>query len=184
LRDRFGIQLRLEFYPPNELCEIVVRSARILGVQIDETGALEIARRSRGTPRIANRLLKRVMDFAQVRQKSPVVTEQTARQALELLEVDPKGLDSLDRKFLSVLIEKFDGGPAGIESIAAALGEERDTIEDICEPYLLQEGFVQRTPRGRVAMRLAYQHLGLSEKEHTSWNETRVEKDTSIISNE
>ncbi|MEN6372498.1 MAG: Holliday junction branch migration DNA helicase RuvB [Armatimonadota bacterium] len=160
LRERFGIIHYLEFYNDQDLKEIAVRSARILNIEADPNGALEIARRSRGTPRITNRLLKRVRDYAQVRADG-IITKDVADRALELLEVDSKGLDSLDRKFLGTIIEKFDGGPVGIETIAAAIGEERDTIEDVYEPYLLQIGFLQRTPRGRVATRLAYVHLGI-----------------------
>jgi len=160
LRDRFGVPLRLDFYPLTELQEIVERSARLLGVELDSAGSLEIARRSRGTPRIANRLLKRVRDFAQVRAKASQITLKIARDALALFEVDERGLDPLDRKFLTTIIAKFDGGPVGIETMASALGEERDTLEDVYEPYLLQEGFLQRTPRGRVATRMAHEHLG------------------------
>ncbi|MBI2711629.1 MAG: Holliday junction branch migration DNA helicase RuvB [Bdellovibrio sp.] len=161
LRDRFGVQLRLDFYPTDELQKIVFRSAKLLEIPIEESGAHEIALRSRGTPRIANRLLKRVRDFAQVRSKNsqPRIDRETAQLALALFEVDERGLDRMDRKFLEVLIEKFDGGPAGIETLSSALGEERDTLEDVYEPYLLQEGLIQRTPRGRVATRLAYEHL-------------------------
>jgi holliday junction DNA helicase RuvB len=162
LRDRFGVPLRLDFYPQAELQQIVNRSAGLLGVSMDLDAALEVARRSRGTPRIANRLLKRVRDFAQVRAKASRITLEVAREALQLFEVDEKGLDPLDRKFLSVLLEKFDGGPVGIETLASSLGEERETLEDVYEPYLLQEGFIQRTPRGRLATRLAYEHLGIS----------------------
>lgn len=161
LRDRFGVPLRLDFYPHGELQQIVERSAGLLGVPIATDASLEVARRSRGTPRIANRLLKRVRDFAQVRAKSSQITLKIAQDALALFEVDPKGLDPLDRKFLLTLIEKFDGGPVGIETLASALGEERDTLEDVYEPYLLQEGFLQRTPRGRAATRLAYEHFGV-----------------------
>ncbi|MEN6520091.1 MAG: Holliday junction branch migration DNA helicase RuvB [Armatimonadota bacterium] len=160
LRERFGIIHYLEFYNEQDLKEIAVRSARILNIETDPKGALEIARRSRGTPRITNRLLRRVRDYAQVRADG-IITKDVADRALELLEVDSRGLDSLDRKFLGAIIEKFDGGPVGIETIAAAIGEERDTIEDVYEPYLLQIGFLQRTPRGRVATRLAYEHLGI-----------------------
>ncbi|MFN7685635.1 MAG: Holliday junction branch migration DNA helicase RuvB [Oligoflexia bacterium] len=162
LRDRFGVPLRLDFYPDSELQQIVERSAGLLGAAIDVEASLEIARRSRGTPRIANRLLKRVRDFTQVRAKSARITLTVARDALKLFEVDEKGLDPLDRKFLLTLLEKFDGGPVGIETLASALGEERDTLEDVYEPYLLQEGFIQRTPRGRLATRQAYEHLGVT----------------------
>jgi Holliday junction DNA helicase RuvB len=164
LRDRFGVQMRLDFYPVDELEKIIQRSADLLQIQMDETGANEIAKRSRGTPRIANRLLKRVRDFAQVRGKKcqgvPQVDRETSGAALALFEVDHRGLDPMDRKFLAALIEKFDGGPAGIETLSSVLGEETDTLEDVYEPYLIQEGFLQRTPRGRVATRLAYEHLG------------------------
>lgn len=160
LRDRFGVQLRLDFYPAEELQKIVVRSSRLLEIEMDPEGAQEVARRSRGTPRIANRLLKRVRDFAQVRQKSSRVTREIAKAALDLFEVDQRGLDPMDRKFLLTIIDKFDGGPVGIETLASAIGEERDTLEDVYEPYLIQEGFMQRTPRGRVATRQSYEHLG------------------------
>ncbi len=159
LRGRFGIPVRLDFYPPEELLLIVKRSAQLLGVAMNEEGAWEIARRSRGTPRIANRLLKRVRDFAQVRRNGALVDQAIAHAALELYEVDHRGLDDMDRKFLLTLIDKFDGGPTGIETLSSALGEERDTLEDVYEPYLVQEGFLLRTPRGRMAGRLAYEHL-------------------------
>ena len=161
LRDRFGIVQRLEFYTPKELTEIVNRAAHILKVHIDPKGAEEIAHRSRGTPRIANRLLRRVRDFAEVKSDG-LITQPIAQQALAMLDVDHKGFDKMDRKFLSALIKKFQGGPVGIESLAAALGEERDTLEDILEPYLIQEGFIHRTPRGRVASLHAYSHMGLT----------------------
>jgi len=164
LRDRFGVQLRLDFYPVEELEKIIYRSAQLLEIQIDSTGGNEIAKRARGTPRIANRLLKRVRDYAQVRGQSgsgrPRIDRGTAQAALALFEVDHRGLDPMDRKFLATLVQKFDGGPTGIETLSSALGEERDTLEDVYEPYLIQEGFLQRTPRGRVATRLAYDHLG------------------------
>lgn len=160
LRDRFGVQLRLDFYPAEELEKIVNRSAEILGISMLETGADEIARRSRGTPRIANRLLKRVRDYAEVRAKTNKIDRAVARDALKLFEVDERGLDFMDRKLLLAIIEKFEGGPVGIETLAAALGDERETIEDVYEPFLIQEGFLQRTPRGRVANRLAFEHLG------------------------
>jgi len=159
LRARFGIVHRLDFYNPEELGRILVRSAGILGVPTDAEGAAEIARRSRGTPRIANRLLRRVRDFAEVRSDGRV-SQALARQALALLEVDEYGFEDLDRKILGVLIEHYGGGPAGIKSLAAAVGEEAGTLEDIYEPFLIQEGFLQRTPRGRIATRRAYQHLG------------------------
>ena len=163
LRDRFGIVQRLEFYSSRELARIVERSARILNVVIDPTGASEIARRSRGTPRIANRLLRRVRDYAEVRAGGQVSAE-VADQALALLKVDASGFDYLDRKLLLAVLEKFDGGPVGVDNLAAAIGEERDTIEDVLEPYLIQQGYLMRTPRGRMATRLAYQHFGLPPK--------------------
>lgn len=163
LRDRFGIVQRLEFYSPQDLSTIVQRSARILNVSLEESGATEIARRSRGTPRIANRLLRRVRDYAEVKFDGNVTAE-VARQALNLLDVDNNGFDMLDRKLLKSIIEKFDGGPVGIDNLAAAIGEERGTIEDVLEPYLIQEGFIMRTPRGRVATKRAWQHLGLTAK--------------------
>jgi Holliday junction DNA helicase RuvB len=160
LRDRFGIVQRLEFYSEEELLAIVRRSAGILGVTVAEDGAREVARRSRGTPRIANRLLRRVRDYAEVRADG-TVDAAVARQALDLLDVDPRGLDLMDRKLLSTVIEKFSGGPVGLDSIAAAIGEERDTIEDVLEPYLIQQGLLMRTPRGRVATIHAWRHLGV-----------------------
>ena len=161
LRDRFGIVQRLEFYNVNDLKHIVSRAAGILGVDADAEGALEIAKRSRGTPRIANRLMRRVRDYAQVRGDG-VITQVMAEQALDLLSVDEQGFDHLDRRFLLTLIEKFDGGPVGIDSLAAALSEERGTLEDVIEPYLIQQGLIVRTPRGRVATNSAYRHFGLS----------------------
>ncbi len=161
LRDRFGAIFRLEFYSPEELQQIVTRSATILNVPIENDGALEIARRSRGTARIANRLLKRARDFSQVRADG-VITQDVAKEALALMNVDPLGLDDLDRKVLHSIIEKFGGGPVGLETIAASIGEESNTIMDVVEPYLLQLGFLARTPRGRVATPHAYQHLGLA----------------------
>ncbi|MDQ1349112.1 MAG: holliday junction helicase RuvB [Acidobacteriota bacterium] len=160
LRARFGIVHRLDFYPPEQLARIVKRSAEVLGIASDAAGLDELARRSRGTPRIANRLLRRVRDFAQVDAHAPGIDLAMAKKALALLEVDDFGFDELDRRILSVLIEVYGGGPAGIQAIAAAVGEDRGTIEDLYEPYLLQEGFLQRTPRGRVATQRAYQHLG------------------------
>ncbi len=158
LRDRFGISFRLEFYTPEELVIIIKRSAAILSIPIDDTGASEIAGRSRGTPRIANRLLKRVRDFAQVKADG-VITGDVAVNALDMLEVDHRGFDNMDRTILLTLIEKFGGGPVGIDSLSSAIGEEKNTIEDVYEPYLIQEGFLHRTARGRVATRLAYEHL-------------------------
>ncbi len=161
LRDRFGIVQRLEFYSVAELSTIVQRSAGILGVEMEAEGAAEIARRSRGTPRIANRLLRRVRDYAQVRGDGRIDVA-TARQALEMLDVDAQGFDVMDRRLLRTIIDKFDGGPVGVDSLAAAIGEERDTIEDVLEPFLIQQGFIMRTPRGRVATRHAYAHFGLT----------------------
>jgi Holliday junction DNA helicase RuvB len=163
LRDRFGVALRVEFYAPPELALIVKRSARILGIAIEEDGALEIARRSRGTPRVSNRLLKRVRDYAQVRADG-VITREVTDAALKMLGVDEKGFDKMDRRILLTVIEKFDGGPVGIDTISAAVGEERDTLEDVYEPYLIQEGYLHRTPRGRVATRLAYEHFNLAPR--------------------
>ena len=159
LHARFGIVHRLDFYAPEQLAEIVRRSARVLEVGIDSEGAMELARRSRGTPRISNRLLRRVRDFAQVESEGTIDVE-TARRALALLEVDEYGFDEVDRKILGTLIEHYSGGPAGIQALAAAIGEDRGTLEDLYEPYLIQEGFLQRTPRGRVATERAYRHLG------------------------
>ncbi len=164
LMDRFGIVHRLEFYSVEELSQIVTRAAHILGVDIEPTGAAEIARRARGTPRIANRLLKRVRDFAQVKGDG-VITADLADAALNLLEVDPCGLDKMDRRLLEVIITQFDGGPVGIDSLASALGEEKGTIEEVIEPYLVQQGFIVRTPRGRSATDQAYGHLGLTPRE-------------------
>ncbi len=163
LRDRFGIVQRLDFYSAEDLTGIVRRSARILEIGAEAEGAREIARRSRGTPRIANRLLRRVRDYAQVR-SGGTVTAEVADQALSMLKVDGNGFDIMDRKLLSAVIHKFDGGPVGVESLAAAIGEERGTIEDVLEPYLIQQGFLMRTPRGRVATRAAYLHFGLQPR--------------------
>lgn len=160
LRDRFGIINKLEMYTPKELAKITVRSAGILGVDIEEDAALEIAKRSRGTPRIANRLLKRVRDFAQIRGDG-VIKKEISKGSLDLLEVDPIGLDSVDRNMLMTIIDKFAGGPVGLDTLAASTGEESGTIEEVYEPYLLQLGFINKTPRGRVATKLAYEHLGL-----------------------
>ncbi len=164
LRDRFGIVQRLEFYNHQDLTTIVKRSARIMGVEIDDLGALEIAKRSRGTPRIANRLLRRVRDYAQVKADHKVNSE-VADLALTMLDVDHKGFDMMDRKLLLTMIEKFQGGPVGVENLAAAISEEKGTIEDVLEPYLIQQGYLVRTPRGRIASDLAYQHFGLSKPE-------------------
>ena len=160
LRDRFGIVARLEFYTPQELEKIVIRSAGLLQVPMDAGGAMELARRSRGTPRIANRLLRRVRDFAEVKGTGSI-TQDIAAQALAMLDVDPQGFDVMDRKLLEALIHRFDGGPVGLDNIAASIGEEPGTIEDVIEPYLIQQGFLQRTPRGRVATQAAWRHLGL-----------------------
>ena len=160
LRDRFGIVQRLEFYSTNELTQIVNRSSKILGVKIEENGANEIAARSRGTPRIANRLLRRVRDFAEMKANGEILGE-VASEALDMLNVDAHGFDMMDRKLLLAILQKFDGGPVGVDSLAAAIGEERDTIEDVLEPYLIQQGFMMRTPRGRIATRNAWLHFGL-----------------------
>jgi len=169
LRDRFGIVQRLEFYAIAEIERIVRRSAGILGVEIDAAGALRIAQRSRGTPRIANRLLRRVRDYAQVKAAGRI-DDSAARAALDLLQVDPQGLDALDRKLLLTIMEKFDGGPVGIESLSAAIGEERGTLEDVIEPFLIQQGLIARTARGRIATRLAWQHLALKMPERVAAN--------------
>jgi len=161
LRDRFGIVSRLEFYNADDLTRIVTRSAGLLNADITPDGAREVARRARGTPRIANRLLRRVRDYAEVKANGNITTE-VANAALSMLEVDPQGLDLMDRKLLEAIVHKFDGGPVGVDSLAAAIGEERDTIEDVIEPYLIQHGYLQRTPRGRMATRTTWQHLGLS----------------------
>lgn len=160
LRDRFGVIHHLEFYTETELQTIIIRSAKVLGVDIDEKGALELARRSRGTPRLANRLLKRVRDFAQIKYDGHI-SEEVANFALDLLEVDKYGLDQTDRLILNTMIEKFAGGPVGLDTLAAAIGEDSGTIEDVYEPYLIKNGFINRTPRGRVATALAHHHLGL-----------------------
>ena len=167
LRDRFGIVSRLEFYTVEELNRIVMRSAQLLKTKMESGGALELAKRSRGTPRIANRLLRRVRDFAQVKGDGEI-TQALASQALEMLDVDQLGLDMMDRKFLETMILRFDGGPVGLDNMAASIGEERDTIEDVIEPYLLQQGYLQRTPRGRVATASAYAHLGLKPPQSQS----------------
>lgn len=159
LRDRFGVHLRLEYYDEASLAEIVLRSGQLFDVEMDKQASMEMARRSRGTPRIANRLLKRVRDYAQVLGNGTVTLE-LAQQALELLQVDPRGLDHIDHKLMIALIERFTGGPVGLDTISASIGEERITIEEVYEPYLLQIGFIQRTPRGRVATHLAYEHFG------------------------
>ncbi|MCC8130511.1 MAG: Holliday junction branch migration DNA helicase RuvB [Ruminococcus sp.] len=160
LRDRFGISQRLELYTHDELCEIIMRSANILGVICDREGAIEIAKRSRGTPRIANRLLKRVRDFADV-MGNGVITPEIAKIALDRMEIDSLGLDTMDKRMLNMIIKGYNGGPVGLETLASAIGEEAVTLEDVCEPYLMQLGFIARTPRGRCATDLAYKHLGL-----------------------
>ncbi|MEJ2689660.1 MAG: Holliday junction branch migration DNA helicase RuvB [Deltaproteobacteria bacterium] len=159
LRDRFGVILRLDFYSPTELVAIIRRSAEIIGIPIDEAGALELGKRSRGTPRIANRLLKRVRDFAEVRGKG-LISAEIADQALKMLAVDKQGLDEMDRRILLTIIDKFDGGPLGLETLATAVCEEKTTLEDVYEPFLIQIGFLARTPRGRIATTLAYEHFG------------------------
>ncbi|MEZ9821528.1 Holliday junction branch migration DNA helicase RuvB [Shewanella sp. 10N.286.45.A1] len=164
LRARFGIPLRLEFYNIKDLSTIVIRSAKVMELEIDDEGAIEIARRSRGTPRIANRLLRRVRDFAEVKH-SGAVTKIVAELALDMLDVDAEGFDYMDRKLLLAIIDKFMGGPVGLDNLAAAIGEERETIEDVLEPFLIQQGFVQRTPRGRIATQRAYNHFNLIQPE-------------------
>ena len=171
LRDRFGIQARLEFYSHTDLAQIITRSASKLGLKLDAPGASEIARRSRGTPRIANRLLRRVRDFAEVKGDGSI-TKAIADQALNMLSVDAEGFDGMDRRVLLSIMEKFDGGPVGLDSLAAAVGEERDTIEDVLEPFLIQQGFLMRTPRGRVATGKAYAHFGLKPQKATFDTET------------
>lgn len=160
LRDRFGVILRVEFYEPDDLRQIVLRSSQLLEIPIRDAGALEIAKRARGTPRIANRLLRRVRDFAEV-EADGVISEEVARRALDMLEVDGHGLDKMDRHIMLTIIEKFDGGPIGLNSLSAAVSEEKDTIEDVYEPFLIQKGFIKRTPQGRIATRRAYKHFGI-----------------------
>ena len=164
LRDRFGVILRMDFYKPEELKEIVSRSALYLRTELDREGALEIAKRSRGTPRVANRLLKRVRDYAQIEAQG-VITRSVAAKALNILEVDDRGLDKMDRQIILTIIEKFEGGPIGVDSLSAALCEERDTLEEVYEPFLIQSGYIHRTPKGRVATNLAYKHFGFAPKE-------------------
>jgi Holliday junction DNA helicase RuvB len=163
LRDRFGLLLRVDFYQPEELVHIVRRAAQVLGVEVDDSGAWEIARRSRGTPRIANRLLKRVRDYAQVHGDGRI-SRRNADAALQLLDIDNQGLDRMDRQILNTIIDNYDGGPVGLDTLAAALCEERDTLEDVYEPYLIQAGFLQRTPRGRVVTRRTWEYLGKSRR--------------------
>jgi len=160
LRDRFGVINRMEFYTHEELLKIIVRSAGVMGVKIDQEGAMELARRSRGTPRIANRFLRRIRDYAQIRYDGEI-TKEVASEALNFMEVDPLGLDNTDRQILTTIIEKFGGGPVGLDTLAAAIGEDAGTLEDVYEPYLIQNGFINRTPRGRTATELAWHHLGL-----------------------
>lgn len=174
LRDRFGIVQRLEFYSVDDLISIVKRSAVILGVEIDDAGASEIARRSRGTPRITNRLLRRVRDYAEIKSNG-VIDKDAAKNALDLLDVDKFGLDMMDRRLLLAIIEKFQGGPVGVENLAAVLSEERGTIEDVIEPYLIQQGLIMRTPRGRVATQSAYLHFGLTAPKSISQYELEIE---------
>jgi holliday junction DNA helicase RuvB len=169
LRERFGVVLRVEFYEPGDLREIVLRSARILDIPIRQEGALEIASRSRGTPRVANRLLRRVRDFAQV-EADGVITNEVAKRALDMLGVDGRGLDKMDRHIMLTIIEKFSGGPIGLDSLSAAVSEEKDTLEDVYEPFLIQIGYIKRTPRGRVATKLAYKHFGIP------WEEEELQK--------
>jgi Holliday junction DNA helicase RuvB len=164
LRDRFGVVFRIDYYTPQELTSIVKRSAQILKVEVDEAGAWEIASRARGTPRVAIRFLRRVRDYAQVKEDG-VITKDSAHKALALMEIDHLGLDNMDRKILRTVIEKFGGGPVGIDTLATAISEEKDTIEDVYEPFLIQKGYINRTPRGRVATRLAYEYLGVDPKD-------------------
>ncbi|MBW2311797.1 MAG: Holliday junction branch migration DNA helicase RuvB [Deltaproteobacteria bacterium] len=173
LRDRFGVILRLDFYKPEELKEIVCRSALYLRTELDREGALEIAKRSRGTPRVANRLLKRVRDYAQIEAQG-VITRSVAAKALNILEVDDKGLDKMDRQIMLTIIEKFEGGPIGVDSLSAALCEEKDTLEEVYEPFLIQSGYINRTPKGRVATKLAYRHFGLTGKDKDQRKQKRL----------
>ena len=174
LRDRFGISFRLEMYTPEQLAVIVERSAKILKVEIEHDGALEIASRSRGTPRIANRLIRRVRDFAEVRGDGRITVE-NAREALDILEIDELGLDNTDRTMLSVMIERFGGGPVGLDTLAATTGEDAATIEDVYEPYLMQLGFIMRTPRGRMCTKAAYEHMGIIMPQATENKQIRME---------
>ncbi len=167
LRDRFGIVARLEFYSTPELTQIIERSAKLLNAQIDPQGSVEIAKRARGTPRIANRLLRRVRDYAEVK-GSGMITKEMADAALAMLDVDPMGFDIMDRKLLEAILHKFNGGPVGIDNLAAAIGEERDTIEDVLEPFLIQQGYLQRTSRGRIATRQSYEHFGLKQPSNSA----------------
>jgi len=164
LRDRFGVSLRVDFYGPEHLQKIIIRSAKLLEIPVREEGAFEIAKRARGTPRVANRLLRRVRDYAQV-EADGIITRETASRALDMLEVDDCGLDKMDRNILLTIIEKFDGGPIGLGSLSAAVGEEKDTLEDVYEPFLIQQGFIKRTTQGRVVTKRAYSHFGVQMKE-------------------
>ncbi len=164
LRDRFGVVLRVDFYRPEDLQQIILRSAKLLEIPTKKAGAFEIAKRARGTPRVANRLLKRVRDFAEV-EADGVITQEVASRALDMLEVDDKGLDKMDRHIMLTIMEKFDGGPIGLGSLSAAVSEEKDTLEDVYEPFLIQKGFIKRTPQGRVATKLAYRHFGIPTRE-------------------
>jgi Holliday junction DNA helicase RuvB len=173
LRERFGVILRVEFYRPEDLQMIVLRSATILEIPIKEDGAFEIAKRSRGTPRIANRILRRVRDYAQV-EADGVITREVAMQALEMLEVDEKGLDKMDRYIMLTIIEKFNGGPIGLDTLSAAVSEEKDTLEDVYEPFLIQRGYIKRTPRGRVATKRAYKHFGIKLEDENDQVQKRL----------
>jgi len=173
LRDRFGVILRMDFYKPDELKEIVSRSALYLRIELDREGALEIAKRSRGTPRVANRLLKRVRDYAQIEAQG-VITRSVAAKALDILEVDDKGLDKMDRQIMLTIIEKFEGGPIGVDSLSAALCEEKDTLEEVYEPFLIQSGYIHRTPKGRVATNLAYRHFGFPVRGKNNLKQQRL----------
>jgi Holliday junction DNA helicase RuvB len=173
LRDRFGVILRMDFYKPEELREIVSRSAQHLRIHLDRQGALEIAKRSRGTPRVANRLLKRVRDYAQIEAQGDI-TRSVAAKALDILEVDEKGLDKMDRQIMLTIIEKFEGGPIGVDSLSAALCEEKDTLEEVYEPFLIQSGYIHRTPKGRVATNLAYRHFGFPVREKNNLKQQRL----------
>jgi len=173
LRDRFGVVLRVEFYAPEELRQIVTRSAALLRIPIQDAGALEIAKRARGTPRVANRLLRRVRDFAEV-EADGVITQEVADRALDMLEVDDQGLDKMDRYIMHTIIEKFEGGPIGLSSLSAAVSEEKDTLEDVYEPFLIQRGYIKRTAQGRVATRRAYLHLGLEKKRLNSGEQKKL----------
>jgi len=180
LRDRFGIVQRLEFYSADDLCRIILRSAGLLKIQLEADGAHEIASRSRGTPRIANRLLRRARDYAEVKADG-IIDAGIAKAALDMLKVDRSGLDHMDRRLILALIEKFEGGPVGVESLSAAIGEERGTIEDVIEPYLIQQGFMMRTPRGRVVTSRAYLHLGLKQSGQDSGQNSEQDSGQSEI---